>query len=65
LHPFNRVPIFEHGDFTVYETSAIISYIDEAFEGPRLTPPGVRAREPVGQRRQFLLLPLHDLSRDP
>jgi glutathione S-transferase len=49
LHPFNRVPIFEHGDFTVYETSAIISYIDEAFEGPRLTPPGVRTRARVNQ----------------
>ena len=49
LHPFNRVPIFEHGDFTVYETSAIISYIDEAFEGPRLTPPGVRARARMSQ----------------
>ena len=22
LHPFNRVPILRHGDFTVYETSA-------------------------------------------
>jgi len=33
----------------VYETSAIISYIDEAFEGPRLTPPGVRARARMGQ----------------
>ena len=32
LHPFNRVPILRHGDFTVYETSAIASYIDEAFE---------------------------------
>ena len=45
LHPFNRVPIFKHGDFTVYETSAIASYIDEAFAGPRLTPQNVRARE--------------------
>ena len=45
LHPFNRVPILKHGDFTVYETSAIASYIDEAFAGPRLTPQNVRARE--------------------
>jgi glutathione S-transferase len=44
LHPFNRVPILRHGDFTVYETSAITSYVDEAFAGPRLTPQDVRAR---------------------
>ena len=24
LHPFNRVPMLQHGDFTVYETSAIV-----------------------------------------
>src|SRR5437763_1834273 len=36
LHPFNRVPILRHGDFTVYETSAIASYVDEAFAGPSL-----------------------------
>ena len=49
LHPFNRVPILKHGDFTVYETSAIVSYIDEAFEGPRLTPPEARARARMNQ----------------
>ena len=49
LHPFNRVPILRHGDFTIYETSAIASYIDEAFEGPRLTPQDVRARARMNQ----------------
>lgn len=49
LHPFNRVPILGHGDFTVYETSAIVSYIDEAFPGPRLTPQDVRARARMNQ----------------
>src|ERR1700760_3628092 len=49
LHPFNRVPILGHGDFTVYETSAIVSYIDEAFAGPKLTPQDVRARARVNQ----------------
>ena len=38
LHPFDRVPIFQHGDFTLYETSAIATYVDEAFEGPALSP---------------------------
>jgi glutathione S-transferase len=49
LHPFNRVPILRHGDFTVYETSAIASYIDEAFDGPRLTPKDVRERARMDQ----------------
>jgi glutathione S-transferase len=49
LHPFNRVPILRHGDFTVYETSAIASYIDEAFVGPRLTPQDVRVRARMNQ----------------
>jgi len=66
LHPFNRVPILQHGDFTLYETCAIAAYVDEAFDGPALQPKErahTRAHEPVDQRRQFLLLPLHDLSR--
>jgi glutathione S-transferase len=49
LHPFNRVPILRHGDFTVYETSAIVSYIDEVFAGPRLTPQDARARGRMNQ----------------
>ena len=46
LHPFERVPILRHGEFTVYETSAIVSYIDDAFDGPKLTPsdPQTKAR---------------------
>jgi len=49
LHPFNRVPILRHDDFTIYETSAIASYIDDAFGGPRLTPQDVRARARMNQ----------------
>ncbi len=49
LHPFNRVPILQHGDFTVYETNAIAAYVDEAFDGPRLTPQDARARARMNQ----------------
>ena len=38
LHPFERVPILRHGDFVVYETAAIVGYVDDAFDGPKLTP---------------------------
>jgi len=46
LHPFERVPILRHGDFTVYETAAIVAYVDDAFAGSTLTPstPQQRAR---------------------
>jgi glutathione S-transferase len=44
LHPFNRVPILEHDGFRVYETVAIITYVDEVFDGPRLQPATPRGR---------------------
>lgn len=34
--PFGRVPAFRDGDFTLYETTAIVRYIDESFAGPSL-----------------------------
>jgi len=44
--PFGRVPVLSHGTFDVYETSAIIRYVDVAFDGPSLVPsaPGPLAR---------------------
>jgi glutathione S-transferase len=46
LHPFERVPILRHDDFTLYETGAIVGYVDEVFGSCRLTPsdPQLRAR---------------------
>jgi glutathione S-transferase len=49
LHPFDRVPILRHGDLTIYETSAIATYVDEAFAGAHLTPKDVRARARMNQ----------------
>ena len=49
LHPFNRVPILRHGDLTIYETSAIAVYVDEAFDGARLTPKDVKTRARMNQ----------------
>jgi glutathione S-transferase len=46
MHPFKRVPTLVHGEFVLYETSAITRYVDEAFGGPPLqrVPPKERAR---------------------
>jgi len=38
LHPFSRIPILRHGDTTLFETSAIMRYVDAAFDGPALVP---------------------------
>ena len=49
LHPFNRVPILRHGDFMVYETNAIVSYLEESFPEPTLQPKSVRDRARMNQ----------------
>jgi len=39
IHPFGRVPAFRDGDIALWETSAILKYVDESFgDGPLLTP---------------------------
>jgi glutathione S-transferase len=45
-HPFGRIPAFEHDGFAVYETQAILRYLDDVFPAPPLTPgnPAARAR---------------------
>lgn len=48
-HPFGRVPALEHGDFRLYETGAIVRYIDEEFSGCKLQPTIPRARAKVNQ----------------
>lgn len=49
LHPFNRVPILQHGDFTVYETSAIVDYLEDTFPNPSLRPSSTRDRARMTQ----------------
>ena len=38
LHPFGKMPAFQHGDVVLFETLAITHYIDQAFAGPPLQP---------------------------
>lgn len=49
LHPFGRIPIFEHDGFRVYETQAIIRYLDEIFIRPPLTPGNPKDRTRMNQ----------------
>ena len=49
LHPFVKVPILHHGPVTLWETSAISHYVDEAFAGPQLRPADAVGRAQVEQ----------------
>jgi glutathione S-transferase len=48
-HPFGRVPAFEHGDFRLYETQAILRYLDDVFPEPPLVPADPRAAARMNQ----------------
>ena len=50
-HPFARVPVIEHGDYRLYETQAILRYLDAAFPEPSLQPSEPRA---IGRMNQII-----------
>ena len=51
LHPFGRVPAIRHGDFHLYETQAILRYIDATFAGRALQP---REPQAIGRMNQVI-----------
>jgi glutathione S-transferase len=38
IHPFGKIPAMRHGDVKLFESKAIATYIDRAFQGPALMP---------------------------
>src|SRR6185312_12786820 len=42
-HPMGRVPVLEHDGFMLYETQAILRYLDRVLPTPLLTPRDPRA----------------------
>jgi len=48
-HPFGRIPAFEHGGWMLYETQAIMRYVDAVVPGPRLQPEDPRAAARMNQ----------------
>ncbi len=38
LHPFGRVPVLEHEGFRLYETAAILRYLERVLPAPSLVP---------------------------
>ena len=48
-HPFGRVPVLDHGDFRLYETQAILRYLDRVLPAPTLTPADPKAAARMDQ----------------
>jgi glutathione S-transferase len=44
LNPFGKIPAFRDGPVELFETSAILRYVEEAFPGPSLLPGNIRDR---------------------
>lgn len=42
LNPFGKIPAISHGEFTLYESTAILRYLDRSFPGPKLWPEEAR-----------------------
>ena len=38
LNPFRKIPAIAHGDMTLYESTAILRYLERTFPGPKLWP---------------------------
>lgn len=48
-HPFGRIPTIELDGFELYETQAIVRYLDEVFPNPPLTPGNASERARMNQ----------------
>lgn len=48
-HPFGRVPVLEHDGFILYETQAIVRYLDRVVAGPSLTPTDAKSAARMDQ----------------
>ena len=60
INPFGRIPAMRHGEFSLYETDAITSYINEAFDGRALMPPDLFCR---ARARQIMRLADNEIYR--
>ena len=48
-HPFGRIPAFEHDGFALYETQAILRYLDVVFPHNSLQPSDARTAARMNQ----------------
>ena len=43
VHPFGKMPVLRHGDFQLFESKAIATYLDRRFPGPCVFPSDPRS----------------------
>jgi glutathione S-transferase len=48
-HPFGRVPVLEHNGFSLYESQAILRYLDRVLPAPAFTPGDCKAAARMDQ----------------
>ncbi|WP_428669670.1 glutathione S-transferase family protein [Roseibium sp.] len=52
--PFGKIPALQHGTVTLFETTAILRYVEEACDGPALQPETPQARARMTQIQSIL-----------
>jgi glutathione S-transferase len=57
LHPFGRIPVMEHGDFRLYETQAMLRYMDTLGES---SAPALQPRDPRASARMNQIVGIVD-----
>lgn len=60
LNPFGKIPVLRLGETSLYESSAILHYIDEAFPGPALMP-----KDPVARAKAEQWISVINCYADP
>lgn len=60
VHPLGKIPVMVHGDVRLFESRAIIAYVDRAFDGPPLV-----AADPVRAAREEAWVSLLITGADP
>lgn len=65
LHPFGEVPVLEDDGFVLYESRAIMRYLDQRLPGPSLSPSDIMMRGLMEQwfsvEQSYLGEPVYDL----
>src|SRR5215813_12190900 len=61
IHPFGKMPVLRHGDFTLCESKAIATYLDRAFPGP----PALTPTDPMLAARMEQWVSLINTMMDP
>jgi glutathione S-transferase len=60
IHPYGLIPVMRHGGFELFESKAIMSYIDAVFPGPKFMP---AEPEAMALTEQWIAFTNHKIDR--